>query len=430
MLTRNQFAKRLEPILAHELIHFRRGDTIVGTLQLAAQIIWWFHPLVWWASRELTRERERCCDEEAVAGLKCDPGDYAQILLDVLRSKRQLKPLFAQPGVRSIDITARRLEHIMRVDRVRNPRTPKSCWIVAGLVAALVLPGGRLVLELGAAGDQDFREVAEAPGADRDWPQYGGGPQRNNVSREQDLPISWNVEKGENIKWTAQLGDAVYSSPVMANGKVLIGTNNGAAYGNRFPKGTDASCLLCFDAATGDFLWQHANEKLASGRVNDWPGIGICSTSMIEGDRVWYVNNRDEVVCLDLEGFYDSDNDGPFREEPATALGEADVVWKLDLIAKFGVAPHNQSICSITAVEDLLLVGTSHGIDLAHVNQPADAPSFIAVHKTTGRVVWQDASPSGSLLHGQWSSPAYGVIGGVGQAIFAGGDGWLYSFDV
>ena len=61
----------VEPLLAHELIHVRRGDALIGLLQLAAQCLWWFHPLVWWANREMGRERERCCDEEVVAGLAC-----------------------------------------------------------------------------------------------------------------------------------------------------------------------------------------------------------------------------------------------------------------------------------------------------------------------------------------------------------------------
>lgn len=287
-----------------------------------------------------------------------------------------------------------------------------------------------MVFNLTAAGTADEREADEFSAATRDWPQYGGGPQRNNVSAETDRPTTWDIEIGENIKWTATLGSAVYSSPVMANGKVLTGTNNGAAYSERFPPGSDASCLLCFDADSGEFLWQHANAKLATGRVHDWPGIGICSTSLIEGDRVWYVNNRNEVVCLDLDGFYDNANDGVVQDEPAEALGEADVVWQLDLMSTLGVSQHNQAICSITAVDDLLLVGTSHGLGETHLEQPDAAPSFIAVHKTTGKVVWQDASPTGNLLHGQWSSPAYGVIDGAGQAIFAGGDGWLYSFDV
>jgi outer membrane protein assembly factor BamB len=44
-------------------------------------------------------------------------------------------------------------------------------------------------------------------------------------------------------------------------------------------------------------------------------------------------------------------------------------------------------------------------------------------------VVWQDASPGKNILHGQWSNPSYGNIGGRAQVIFPGGDGRLYSFE-
>jgi outer membrane protein assembly factor BamB len=48
--------------------------------------------------------------------------------------------------------------------------------------------------------------------------------------------------------------------------------------------------------------------------------------------------------------------------------------------------------------------------------------------RRSGKVLWTDSSPGANVLHGQWSSPAYGTLGGVEQAIFGGGDGWLYSF--
>jgi outer membrane protein assembly factor BamB len=48
--------------------------------------------------------------------------------------------------------------------------------------------------------------------------------------------------------------------------------------------------------------------------------------------------------------------------------------------------------------------------------------------KNTGQVLWTDNSPGDNILHGQWASPAVGVLGGVPQVIFPGGDGWLYSF--
>ena len=424
-LTSPEFSRRIEPIIAHELIHFRRGDTFLGVLQLAAQILWWFHPLVWWASREATRERERCCDEEAVAGLRCEPGDYAQTLLDVLRSKRKLEPVFAQPGVRPVDITARRLEHIMQGERGFHHRTPVWYWIVAVLVAAVLLPGGGLVIEAGAATDAEI-----AFNANGEWAQYGGSSYRNNTSDDTGLPEKWDVKTGKNIKWTAPLGNAVYSSPIMADGKIFIGTNNNSALVKRLPRDVDVSVLVCVDAETGEFLWQHANEKLKTGRVHDWPELGICSTSCVEGKRLWYVNNRNELVCLDTDGFHDGKNDGPFKDEPLAALDAGDVIWKLDMMSELGVSQHNQSISSVTIAGDLIFAGTSHGLAEDHLMQPPDAPSFIAVNKDSGKVVWRDKSPSGNILHGQWSSPAYGVIGGVEQVVFCGGDGWIYGFDV
>ena len=96
----------LEPILAHELVHVRRGDTTAALLQLVAQLIWWFHPLMWWANREARRERERACDEEVVTGLGCRARDYARALLDVLE-RQSPQAAFAVPGVGMLGVTAR-----------------------------------------------------------------------------------------------------------------------------------------------------------------------------------------------------------------------------------------------------------------------------------------------------------------------------------
>jgi hypothetical protein len=68
-------------------------------------------------------------------------------------------------------------------------------------------------------------------------------------------------------------------------------------------------------------------------------------------------------------------------------------------------------------------------VDESHINIPnAAAPSFMAMDKNTGKVLWTDGSPGKNILHGQWSSPSYGVLGGVPQVMFAGGDAYLYSF--
>ena len=83
----------------------------------------------------------------------------------------------------------------------------------------------------------------------------------------------------------------------------------------------------------------------------------------MHADRLWYVTNRSEVVCLDTDGFHDGQNDGPIKNEPNENLDEADVVWKFDMIKTFGTFPHNMSNCSVTCVGDILLVNSSNGVD-------------------------------------------------------------------
>jgi beta-lactamase regulating signal transducer with metallopeptidase domain len=134
------------PILAHELLHVRRGDLWVGLLQTVAQALWWFHPLVWWVGRVTSREAERCCDEEVLGELKCDPASYARALLDVLDLKSQLKPVPVFPGVRSVDVTSQRLERIMSLRQGCRRRSPLWCWLVAIGAAALTLPGAAFVV--------------------------------------------------------------------------------------------------------------------------------------------------------------------------------------------------------------------------------------------------------------------------------------------
>ena len=108
---------------------------------------------------------------------------------------------------------------------------------------------------------------------------------------------------------------------------------------------------------------------------------------------------------------------------------EADTMWEYNMMAELEVSQHNMCNCSITALGDILFVNTSNGLDESHLNLPSpDAPSFIAMDKNTGEVLWKDGSPAAQILHGQWSSPTVALLDGVAQVIFAGGDGWVYSF--
>ncbi len=262
----------------------------------------------------------------------------------------------------------------------------------------------------------------------QDWPMWGGTPQRNMASPMINLPSSWDVATTKNIKWKAELGDQSYGNPVVAGGKVFVGTNN---QNPRNPAITgDKGVLMCFSEADGKFLWQAVTDKLPSGEVNDWPEVGVCSSPAVEGNRLYYVTNRGELVCLDTEGFMDGENDGPCQEEVHKGPTDADIVWKLDMMKELGVFQHNMASSSPIVWRNLVFLETSNGHDSSHEHIPApQAPSFIAVDKNTGKVVWQDNSPGDRILHGQWSSPALGEVEGVMQTFFPGGDGWLYSFN-
>lgn len=263
-----------------------------------------------------------------------------------------------------------------------------------------------------------------------DWPQWGGWTHKNNVPEATGILTEFDVEAGEGVLWKTPLGSQTYGNVVVANGKVYVGTNNHFGYVPRFPKEVDLGVLLCLDEKTGAFKWQHSSPKLATGRVHDWPDQGICCSPFVDGERLWYVTSRGEVVCLDTEGFQDGENDGPFTAEGADSPADADIIWKFDLMGVLGVSQHNMCSCSIVGVGDTIFVNSSNGVDESHVNIPApNAPSFLAMDRNTGKVLWTDKSPGLNILHGQWSSPSYAVVDGQAQVLFGGGDGWLYSFD-
>ena len=247
-----------------------------------------------------------------------------------------------------------------------------------------------------------------------DWPMWGGTPERNMVSSMKGIPTSWDIKTNKNVKWMAQLGSQSYGNPVVSGGQVYIGTNNELVRNRK--EGGDRGVLMCFRESDGKFLWQHTNEKLPSGRANDWPYQGVCSSPLVEGDRLYYVSNRCELVCLDTHG------DGS---------GNPKVIWKFDMMEEVGSQPHNMSNSSPVSYGDLIFVGTANGQDESHVHIPSPrAPSMIAVNKNTGKLVWEVNNVGERILHGQWSSPAVGKVGDVWQVMVGEGDGWIRSYEV
>jgi outer membrane protein assembly factor BamB len=301
----------------------------------------------------------------------------------------------------------------------------RRCLSLGGTVAVFAVVLGLLALQ---------RRTPDAPAraadkeAARSWPMYGGTVQRNLVNlKERNIVTTWNVQKGKekNVKWSVPLGSKAYGGPIVAGGQIYIGTNNNRPR-NKAIHG-DKGILMCFHESDGSFLWQAVHDKLAAGRVNDWPEEGICSSPNVQGDRLYYVSNRAEVVCASTGGLA-AGNRGE-KGEKYTSKHDADFIWRLDMIGQLGVFPHNLAVCSPLIVGDIIFVVTANGVDEGHINIPApDAPSFLAISKTTGKVLWKDKSPGRKIMHGQWSNPVYAEPKGTPTISFPGGDGYIYGF--
>ena len=125
-------------VLGHELSHILRFDAAVNILQIIAQAIFWFHPFVWWTNRKIRAEREKCCDEMAIARLGAKAKDYSTAIVNTLiaeyESTRPVPSLAIAGPVKNIE---ERIKTIMKPGKEFYKR-PSLIAVIVLLLAALV----------------------------------------------------------------------------------------------------------------------------------------------------------------------------------------------------------------------------------------------------------------------------------------------------
>jgi beta-lactamase regulating signal transducer with metallopeptidase domain len=121
-------------ILAHELVHIRRRDYLVRLLELAATTVFWWHPVVWYASWQLRELEEQCCDGRVAELVPHQPRTYAAALVDTLEflCERRCTPVPLRTAIYSAGSLSRRI-HMLTQSRT-NRLSVQSATLVAGLV--------------------------------------------------------------------------------------------------------------------------------------------------------------------------------------------------------------------------------------------------------------------------------------------------------
>ncbi len=271
--------------------------------------------------------------------------------------------------------------------------------------------------------------------------RWGGAATPNMANDAKGLP----TEPGDTPPlWELPLGRHQYTMPTIDRDRLYVCADDaGVKRAGYRPSG--GGVIMCVEQATGALIWQMPSPRYFEGikppyHFDQWD-CGICSGPVVDGERVYVIGNRGEILCLDRHGQANG-NQGPFLDEleymgvteaPGNTLcpTDGDIRWKYNLITELGVVLHDVCGSTLLLQGDLIYACTSNGIDDRHDKIPKPlASTLIVLDKKTGRLVATDDEQIGQrLFHCNWSSPAGGLVGGKPLVFFGGGDGILYAFE-
>jgi beta-lactamase regulating signal transducer with metallopeptidase domain/protocatechuate 3,4-dioxygenase beta subunit len=181
-------------IILHELAHVARFDALVNFMQVITQGLFFFHPLVWWANSRIRQEREKCCDEVAIARLGGSPRQYGSAIVETLvREYEDRRPLPSLAVAGSVKNIEDRVKTLMTPNKKFYSRPSRIAVASVLLLAALVVPTA-LVLTTRAEKKPNSNIERLAP-------------ERGATSNAQHRTLEKGVEQGTGFK--AELSNGV-----------------------------------------------------------------------------------------------------------------------------------------------------------------------------------------------------------------------------
>lgn len=132
----------IEPLLLHELGHIKRRDSLMNWIQILVQLVYFFHPLVWFANWKIRRERELACDDLAVAHTERGKKHYTQSFLRMLEESKRGFAL----GLAGVGMTEPRNSIARRILRIMDQKYRLRgqlgrAWFVGLVFLSVILIG-------------------------------------------------------------------------------------------------------------------------------------------------------------------------------------------------------------------------------------------------------------------------------------------------
>lgn len=244
---------------------------------------------------------------------------------------------------------------------------------------------------------------ARVPG----WYQWRG-PEQNGVSRERNLPDTWDPETKENLVWTSDVG--AMSSPVIWNGKLYTYSRVGEEpAGNAdqptvVPGHKTQEALVCVDIANGKVLWK-APKNMTQTEV-PFHRLGWSSPAVDPSTgRVYGMGSQATLECVDGDS--------------------GTVIWDRQMTEEFGtISTFGGRTPAPTIDEDQVFLA---GVSFGWGDHARSQHRIFAFNKHTGELNWS-AGTGGIPVDAPQNTPVIAVVKGQRLVIFAAGDGGIHAF--
>ena len=308
-------ADRRSAVLLHELAHVKRRDLVGHTLGRIACAVYWFHPLVWTAAKQLRNESERACDDLALScGARAS--DYAEHLLDIVTSVRHdSTPAVALAMARRKEFEGRMLAILDPELRHSRPSRRQSAALIGSLALIAVVVGAAAPAP--RVSEVKTRIATQVPQVD---PQFV--PQDPATPKHYDRTIDKAVDKSVDKSVDRAVDKAIDKN---------LDRQINKAVNKSFDNDYQRSIVNSVQTATQTTVDQSTREAIRLGSKYVGKSVGDIIGSVLGGKPVAKTDDRPQLLANVLR----TDSDPQLRRTAAWGLSEyADTRVAIDALAE------------------------------------------------------------------------------------------------